>query len=55
MLPKSPAPIRTAARIVRIVGTEYMGVQLENIGKAESERLEDFLIPMITSTFLGGK
>lgn len=52
-LPQAQAPIRTAARIVRVVGTEFMGVQLENIGKAESERLAEFLIPLIVAATEG--
>jgi two-component system, chemotaxis family, chemotaxis protein CheY len=48
-LPGSSATIRSAARIVRIVGDEFMGLQLENVGKAESDRLGAFLVPLIVA------
>ena len=54
-LSPSAAPIRTAARIVRIVGNEFMGLQLENVGKAESEQLGDFLVPRIVAAIEGVK
>jgi len=54
-LPQASAPIRMAARIVRIVGNEHMGVQLESIGREESERLGEVLVPMIAAMFEAGK
>ena len=48
-LPSVNEPIRTPARVVRIVGTEFMGLQLESIGKVESERLGEFLVPLIVA------
>jgi c-di-GMP-binding flagellar brake protein YcgR len=41
------APLRSGARVVRIVGTDCMGVQLENLGPKESLRLQEFLLPLI--------
>ena len=51
----SPAAqtIRAAARIVRVVGNEFMGFQIESIGKAESERLGGFLVPLIVAVTEG--
>src|ERR1700722_20089329 len=51
----SPAAqtIRPAARIVRVVGNEFMGFQIESIGKAESERLGGFLVPLIVAVTEG--
>ena len=40
-------PLRSGARVVRIVGTDCMGVQLENLGPKESLRLQEFLLPLI--------
>jgi CheY-like chemotaxis protein len=44
--PRRPA-VRTAARVVRLVGEYRMGLQLENVRPAESERLQEFLAPLI--------
>ncbi len=46
----SPAtsPVRAAARVVRVVGDDCMGLQFENAGTAESERLQEFLLPLIS-------
>lgn len=54
-LPQADTPLRMAARIIRIVGNEHMGVQLENVGKAESERLGEVLVPMIAAMFEDGR
>lgn len=40
-------PLRSGARVVRIVGTDCMGIQLENLGPKESLRLQEFLLPLI--------
>jgi CheY-like chemotaxis protein len=44
------APLRSAARVVRTVGADCMGVQYENLGSAESNRLQEFLLPLILAT-----
>ncbi len=41
------APLRSGARVVRIVGTDCMGIQLQNLGPKESLRLQEFLLPVI--------
>ncbi len=46
--PTTP-PVCSAARVVRVVGDDCMGLQLENSGKAESERLQEFLLPLISA------
>jgi CheY-like chemotaxis protein len=49
-LPSATAPIRTAARVVRVVGNEFMAFQLQNMSKAESDKLGEFLVPLIVSS-----
>lgn len=44
--PKEPA-LRETARVVRLVGENCMGLELEKLGLAESERLEEFLLPLV--------
>jgi len=39
--------MRSGARVIRTVGTDCMGVQFENLGPAESIRLQQFLLPLI--------
>ena len=41
------APLRSAARIVRVIGTDSMGIQFETLGPKESNRLQQFLLPLI--------
>jgi len=52
-LPSAAQTIRASARIVRVVGNEFMGLQFETIGKAESERLGGFLVPLIVAVTEG--
>jgi CheY-like chemotaxis protein len=40
-------PLRSAARVVRTVGLDCMGIQYENLGAQESKRLQEFLLPLI--------
>jgi CheY-like chemotaxis protein len=40
-------PMRSAARVVRVVGPDCMGIQLENLGPEASNRLQQFLLPLI--------
>jgi CheY-like chemotaxis protein len=54
-LPPTSQTIRVSARIVRVVGNEFMGFQIESIGKAESERLGGFLVPLIVAVTEGEK
>jgi CheY-like chemotaxis protein len=49
MLPQTASPICSTARLVRTVGNELVGLQLESIGKAESDRLGEFLVTLITA------
>ncbi|HEV7967237.1 MAG TPA: response regulator [Candidatus Acidoferrales bacterium] len=53
VLAPATEPIRTSARIVRIVGSEFMGLQLQRMGKAESDRLGGFLVPLIVAATEG--
>jgi CheY-like chemotaxis protein len=41
------APVRGTARVVRVTQDGSMGLRLENIDAAESERLQEFLLPLI--------
>jgi CheY-like chemotaxis protein len=43
-------PIRAAGRIVRVTGNELMALTLEDVSKADSVRLGEFLVPLIAST-----
>jgi len=49
MLPPATTSVRMAARVVRIVGNEFMGFQLQNVGKDESDKLGEFLVPLLVS------
>lgn len=40
-------PLRSGGRVVRVVGTDCMGVKFENLGARESSRLQDFILPLI--------
>jgi CheY-like chemotaxis protein len=40
-------PMRSAALVVRTVGTDCTGIQFENLGPKESIRLQEFLLPFI--------
>jgi len=46
-LGKNDVEIRGAARVVRLVGDDCMGLQLETVGPTERATLQDFLIPLI--------
>jgi CheY-like chemotaxis protein len=41
------APLQSAARIVRVIGTDCMGIEFENLESKESNRLQQFLLPLI--------
>jgi CheY-like chemotaxis protein len=43
------APLRSDARVVRTVGTDCVGIQFENLEPKESNRLQQFLLPLILS------
>ena len=49
MLPPATTPVRMPGRIVRVVGNEFMGFELQNVGKDESDKLGEFLVPLIVS------
>jgi DNA-binding response OmpR family regulator len=45
---KSGTPsLGASARVMRLVGDDCMGLQFENVGAADSTRLEEFLLPLI--------
>jgi len=39
--------LRSGALVVRTAGTDRMGIQFENLGPAESIRLQEYLLPLI--------
>src|SRR5258708_26783253 len=41
------SPLRSGARVVRTVETDCMAIQFENLGPKESNRLQEFLLPLI--------
>jgi CheY-like chemotaxis protein len=50
LTPSSATPvIRTAARVVRTEGNEFMGLQLEGVGKIEGQKLGEFLVPLVVA------
>jgi hypothetical protein len=40
-------PIVGVGSVVRVVGGNQMGIQLDELTAAESERLQEFLLPLI--------
>jgi CheY-like chemotaxis protein len=46
--PTAP-PIRVAARVMRLVGRDCLGLQLESPAMAESEKLQSFLLPLVAT------
>jgi CheY-like chemotaxis protein len=40
-------PLRSTALVVRVIGTDCMGIQLENLDSKDSNRLQQFLLPLI--------
>jgi DNA-binding response OmpR family regulator len=42
-------PIMAAGSVVRILGGNQMGIQLHQLSLPDSERLQEFLLPLITS------
>jgi hypothetical protein len=40
-------PMRSGARMIRTIGTDCMGIQFENLGPKESNRLQQVLLPLI--------
>jgi hypothetical protein len=45
LLPETP-PIRATARVVRQVGHDCVGLELENMDGADAEKLHQFLLPL---------
>jgi len=46
---RSQSEIRGAARVVRLVGDDCMGLYLETVSATERAKLQDFLLPLIPS------
>jgi PilZ domain len=46
-LDRSESEIRGAARVVRLVGEDCMGLFLETVSATERAKLQDFLLPLI--------
>jgi DNA-binding response OmpR family regulator len=46
-VPKQSRPITGMGSVVRVTGQTQMGIQLNQLSVAESERLQEFLLPLI--------
>lgn len=46
-LPAGAAPVRAKGRVVRVIGNDRMGISLQDISAADSERLQEFLLPLL--------
>jgi len=46
-LPQCPRPILGAGSVVRLLGGNQMGIQLDQLSVADSERLQEILLPML--------
>jgi len=43
-------PLNLAARVVRVVGTDCLGLQLDDNGQGAAKKLQEFLLPLILAT-----
>jgi DNA-binding response OmpR family regulator len=48
-LKKGLPPIHAGGRVARVIGNDCMGIHVEKIAPADSERIQDFLLPLILS------
>jgi CheY-like chemotaxis protein len=48
-LKKGSAPVHCSGKVARTIGDDCMGVHLERIAPGDSERMQDFLLPLILS------
>jgi hypothetical protein len=46
-LPQCRKPILGAGSVVRLLGGNQMGIQLDQLSVADSERLQEILLPML--------
>lgn len=46
LAPDGP-PVRAGGRVARVLGEDRMGIELDHISLAHSERLQEFLLPLI--------
>ena len=46
-LARSVGTIVASGSVVRVAGTNQMGIHLGRLGMAESQKLQDFLLPLI--------
>jgi hypothetical protein len=49
-LPKGAAPVSVMGSIVRLKDGDKMGIQMDRLTPTESERLQEFLLPLIPDT-----
>jgi hypothetical protein len=47
--PGSP-PLRASAKVARVIGEDCMGLEIGAISQEDSERLQEFLLPLILSS-----
>lgn len=48
-LPGEARPVAAAGTVTRVMGTDLMGIELSRVSAKESARLQDFLLPLMTS------
>jgi len=41
------APLRAGGKVARLIGDDCMGIEMASMGQEESERLQEFLLPLI--------
>jgi hypothetical protein len=49
MKPGAP-PLRVSGKVVRLIGADCMGIDLPAVKLEESERLQEFLLPLILAS-----
>jgi CheY-like chemotaxis protein len=54
-LDREKPPLRGSARVVRLIGEDTMGLELETAGLEDGERLQKFLLPLILQVQEAGR
>ncbi|MCL4523347.1 MAG: response regulator [Acidobacteria bacterium] len=49
-LKPSTAPLRASGKVARVIGEDCMGIELARVSLEESERLQEFLLPLILAS-----
>jgi len=43
-------PFQASGKVARLIGDDCMGIELANVSMEESERLQEFLLPLILTS-----